>query len=92
MTETEIKPVHEMRLGNLKAVVWPALPGCKPNISFERWVKGQGGAQWERCRFFDREELLLRTKLCDEVESWFHREGRQVDAAADGEFQPKTYT
>lgn len=85
MTETKTKPIHEIRLGNVKAVVWPGKTRGKPSVTYKRLFKREGSSQWETSDFFGPGDQLRMAKLCDQVDTWFRVEGGQADAETEGE-------
>ena len=64
------KPVHEVRLGSIKAAIWENKVGdaTKYNVSLCRIYKD--GEQWRTAESFDRDDLLLVAKVADQAHSW----------------------
>ena len=64
------KPIHEVRLGSIKAAVWKneTETGARYNVTFSRLYKD--GEQWKSTDSFGREELLLLAKVADQAHSW----------------------
>ncbi|MHB0960890.1 MAG: hypothetical protein ACYC0X_33425 [Pirellulaceae bacterium] len=59
------KPVHEVRLGRIKAVVWEndTQNGTRHNVTFTRLYKD--GDQWKDSTSFGRDDLPLLAKVAD---------------------------
>ncbi|MBU6399695.1 MAG: hypothetical protein KGS61_05205 [Verrucomicrobia bacterium] len=76
------KPIHEIRLGAIKAAVWrnDTEAGVRYNATFSRLFK-QGDA-WQSSDSFGRDDLLLLGKLADRVHSWILEHQAQAPAAA----------
>ncbi|MBI4660918.1 MAG: hypothetical protein HY735_18955 [Verrucomicrobia bacterium] len=64
------KPVHEIRLGAIKAALWENEVGdsTKYNVTFSKNYKD--GEQWKSTQSFGREDLLLLAKIADRAHSW----------------------
>jgi hypothetical protein len=64
------KPVHEDRLGRIKAAVWanPSESGVWYSVVFCRLYKE--GDAWKRSDSFSRDDLPLVAKLADRVHTW----------------------
>jgi hypothetical protein len=64
------KPIHEVRLGAIKAAVWKnqTESGERHNVSFSRLYKQ--GEKWCSSESFGRDDLLLLAKVADQTHSW----------------------
>jgi len=64
------KPVHEIRLGAIKAAIWEneTTVGTRHNVTFSRLFKDDEG--WKQTESFGREDLLLVAKVADQAHSW----------------------
>ena len=64
------KPIHEVRLGQIKAAVWrnETEAGVRFNATFSRLYKD--GDQWKSTESFGRDDLLLLGKVADQTHSW----------------------
>lgn len=64
------QPVHEVRLGGIKAAIWQneTQTGVRYNVTFERLYKD--GDQWKSTESFGRDDLLLLGKVADLAHSW----------------------
>ena len=80
-TTTNTRPVHEVRLGSIKAAVWrnQTETGVRHNVTFSRIYKD--GDSWKSTDSFGRDDLLLVAKVADQSHSWIHQCERK-DAAA----------
>ena len=64
------KPVHEIRLGRIKAAIWANETdnGTRHNVTITRLYKG--GDEWKASTSFGREELPLVAKIADMAHTW----------------------
>ena len=64
------KPVHEIRLGRIKAAIWEndTQNGTRYNVTFTRLYKD--GDQWKDSPSYGRDDLPLLAKVADQVHSW----------------------
>jgi len=67
---TRKKPVHELRLGLIKAAIWENLVGdnLRYNVTFARIYKNE--AEWKTSDTFGRDDLLVLAKVADQAHSW----------------------
>lgn len=65
------KPVHELRLGRVRAAVWEndTPNGTRHNVTFSRLYRDEQG-NWQDSTSFGRDELPLLWKVADQVHSW----------------------
>ncbi|HYV32470.1 MAG TPA: hypothetical protein VEO53_15370 [Candidatus Binatia bacterium] len=77
------KPVHEVRLGAIKAAVWKndTPNGVRYNVTFVRLYRDN--VEWKTTESFGRDDLLVLAKVADRAHSWIH-EQRQEDREEDG--------
>ena len=63
-------PVHEVRLGAIKAAVWrnETEAGVRYNATFSHLYKD--GQQWKSSDSFGRDDLLLLAKVANETHTW----------------------
>jgi len=68
--KTNTKPIHEVRLGAIKAAVWrnETEVGVRYNATFSRLYKD--GDQWKSTESFGRDDLLTLAKVADNTHSW----------------------
>ncbi len=78
-TETDVpmqtqkqKPIHEVRLGRIKAAVWKneGENGPRYNVTLTRIYKENGDKDWQHSDSFGRDDLLLVAKVADLAHSW----------------------
>ena len=71
------KPVHEVRLGAVKAAVWKNQTdnGVRFNATFSKLYKD--GNQWKNTESYGRDDLLLLAKVADQTHSWICEQGRE---------------
>lgn len=73
--EAKAKPVHEVRLGRIKAAIWAneTENGVRHNVTITRLYKD--GNDWKTSASFGREELPLVAKVADLAHSWIYEHG-----------------
>lgn len=78
------KPVHEVRLGVVKAAIWAneTDAGVRHNVTFQRIYKD--GDEWKTTESFGRDELPLVAKVADLAHTWIYREGRNGNGNGGG--------
>ena len=66
------KPVHEIRLGRMRAAVWAneGAKGIMHSVTFSRLYKDEQTDQWADSTSFGRDDLLLLAKVADLAHSW----------------------
>lgn len=71
------KPIHEVRLGSIKAAVWKndTENGVRYNATFSRLYKD--GDKWASTESFSRDDLLLLAKVADQTHTWMCAQGRE---------------
>ncbi len=72
------RPVHEVRLGRIKAAVWENSTenGTRHNVTLSRIYKD--GEQWKDTTSFGRDDLPLVAKVADLAHMWIYTEaGRE---------------
>jgi hypothetical protein len=82
MNTKQTKPIHEVRLGLIKAAVWrnETETGVRCNATFSRLYKD--GDAWKSTDSFGRDDLLLLAKVADETHSWICAQNQEVQNAA----------
>ena len=70
------KPVHEIRLGAIKATIWAneTSVGIRHSVNVSRLYKD--GDEWKRTDSFGRDDLLLVAKVADLAHSWIYQSQR----------------
>lgn len=90
------KPVHEVRLGTIKAAVWSndTPNGVRFNVTFAKLYKD--GEQWVTTDSFGRDDLLLLAKVADLTHSWIfaqnsnHKENSATEKGSPRKEDAKT--
>lgn len=75
----KVKPVHEIRMGKVKAAVWAnEIEGgtIRHNVTFSRIYK-DGDNQWQSSSSFGRDELPLLAKVADLAHTWIFQNGSE---------------
>ena len=82
MKANKPKPIHEVRLGLIKAVVWrnETEAGVRYNVHFSRLYKN--GDSWKSTESFGRDDLLLLGKVADQTHSWIFAQSQEANASA----------
>ena len=77
--KSKVKPVHEIRLGRIKAAIWEneTQNGARHNVTLTRLYKD--GDKWKDSGSFGRDDLPLVAKVADLAHSWIFA---QASAAA----------
>lgn len=77
------KPVHEIRLGSVKAAVWAneTQHGVRHNVTFARLYKDAD--TWKTSESFGREDLPLVEKVADMAHRWIYQQAGRSQQAAD---------
>ncbi len=65
-----VQPVHEVRLGAIKAAIWENKTdnGVRYNVTVARIYKD--GDNWKSTDSFGRDDLLLLGKVLNEAHTW----------------------
>ena len=76
------KPVHEVRLGVVKAAIWANETeyGVRHNVTFQRLYKD--GDDWKTTDSFGRDELPLVAKVADLAHTWIYQESKSGNGNA----------
>jgi hypothetical protein len=77
-------PVHEVRLGVIKAAVWKndTDKGVRYNTTFSRLYKD--GEDWKHTSSFGRDDLLILAKVADTAHSWIHSQDQEQGGEEEG--------
>lgn len=70
MIQEKTRPVHEVRLGRIRAAIWKNSTenGSRFNVTIARLYKD--GDQWKDSTSFGRDDLPLVQKVLDMAHSW----------------------
>jgi len=83
---SETRPVHEIRLGRVKAAIWrnETKNGNMHNVTIQRLYKTDDG--WATTTSFGREDLPLVAKVADMAHTWIyqqHANGEEAQSATN---------
>ena len=70
------KPVHEIRIGRIRASIWANKTeggATRHNVTVQRLYRDDSG--WKSTSSFGREDLLLVGKVLDQAHSWVCGQG-----------------
>ena len=79
---TKQKPIHEIKLGAIKAAIWQneSTNGIRYNVTISRLYKD--GDTWKRTESFGRDDLLLVAKVADQAHTWIIEQSHTQEEAA----------
>jgi hypothetical protein len=82
-TQNKEKPVHQIRLGSIKAAIWKndTDSGVRFNTTLSRLYKD--GEEWKSTDSFGRDDLLLIAKVADQVHTWICDQNKEKEKAED---------
>ena len=77
MNNERQKPVHEIRLGLVRASIWENKSeyGVRHNVTLERLYSvklDDNRRQWKSTSSFGRDDLLVAAKVLDLAHTWIH--------------------
>ena len=77
-TTKTARPVHEIRLGRIKAAIWENATqnGPRHNVTVSRLYKD--GDDWKDSSSFGRDDLPLVSKVVDQAHSWIFGQGQEA--------------
>ena len=83
--QTKARPVHEVRMGRIRAAVWEneTQNGTRHNVSFSRLYKD--GDEWKDSSSFGRDDLPLLGKVADLAHTWIFEQGGSANGSENGE-------
>lgn len=75
------QPIHEIRMGRIKATIWEnqSQNGVWYSVQISRLYKNEDG-KWKQVDSFGRHDLPLVAKLADQAHSWIYETERQARA------------
>jgi hypothetical protein len=84
MANEKKRPVHEVRLGRIRAAIWEnsTEKGVRHNVTISRLYKD--GDDWRDSTSFGREDLLVLGKVADEAHTWIYQNGNNGSSDAAG--------
>jgi hypothetical protein len=82
MQKTKDRPVHEVRIGSIKAAVWKneVSNGFRYNVTFSRIYKDKEEDQWRSTDSFGRDDLLVLGKVADKAHTWIFEQTQEKEA------------
>jgi hypothetical protein len=82
---TKNRPVHEVRLGAIKASIWenPAGDSIRYSVALSRIYKDKDSDQWKSTESFGRDDLLLVAKVADMAHSWIFEQRAHPEPTGD---------
>jgi hypothetical protein len=68
------RPVHDIRLGAIKASIWENTYGdsTRHSVTISRIYKDKESGAWKNAESFGRDDLLLLRKVADQAHSWIY--------------------
>jgi hypothetical protein len=81
----KVKPVHEIRLGRIKAAIWEneTQNGTMFNVTIARLYKD--GKQWKDSCSFGRDDLPIVAKVADMVHTWIFTQNQEQNGSHKSE-------
>jgi hypothetical protein len=81
MMMTKNRPVHEIRLGAIRASIWENTVGDshRHNVTLSRIYKD--GEQWKSTESFGRDDLLVVAKVADRAHTWICDQRQNAESA-----------
>ncbi len=79
--QTKATPVHEIRLGRVKAAIWEneTQNGVMLNVTLRRLYRD--GKQWKDSGSFSRDDLPLVAKVADMVHTWIFMQNQGANGS-----------
>jgi hypothetical protein len=83
MAKAQKKPVHEVRLGRVRAAIWEngTKNGTLHNVTFSRLYRDDDG-NWQDSTSFGRDDLPLLGKVSDQAHTWIFEQAKRTPAEA----------
>lgn len=77
MSKEKVKPIHEVRLGRIKAAIWEneTQNGTRHNVTITRLYKD--GDHWKDSTSFGRDDLPILAKVADMAHTWIFQQGHE---------------
>lgn len=84
MAKANPKPVHEIRMGRIKAAIWEndTQNGIRHNVTVQRIYKDDSD-QWQTSDSFGRDDLPLLAKVVDQAHTWIYQEANASDGSKE---------
>ncbi len=79
MQKPKEKPVHEVRIGAIKAALWKndTEKGVRYNVTFSRVYKENDEEPWKSTDSFGRDDLLVLAKVADLAHTWICQQAKE---------------
>ena len=94
MSSKNNKPIHEIRLGRIKAAIWEndGENGVHYNVTLSRLYKN-GKDEWKDSTSFGRDDLPLVEKVCHMTHLWIfsHSQGGIVQTVPQGDAEGEEF-
>ena len=73
MASSKPRPIHEVRLANVKAAIWAnqTANGTRYSVTLQRLYKDEAG-KWQSSESFGRDELPIVEKVCHMAYLYIH--------------------
>src|SRR5262245_1343987 len=73
------RPVHEVRLGRIKAAVWAnsTEQGVRYSTTLTRLYRDKEDGEWRTSTSFGRDDLLLVAQVCELAIVWICHQGQE---------------
>ena len=86
MSKQAQRPVHEIRMGRIKATIWEneTENGSRYNVNLTRLYKDDD--QWKDSTGFGRDDLLLVAKVADLAHTWIFGHNQSSSDDGNGKF------
>ncbi len=83
------RPVHEIRLGKVKAAIWrnEGEYGTRHNVTFSRIFKTENG--WDTSSSFGRDDLPLIEKVANLAHLWIYEHAERDSSDAEETERPQ---
>jgi len=87
MSKGKPGPVHEIRMGSVKATIWEneTSVGSRHNVTVARIYKEN--EEWRQTDSFGRDHLPLIAKVVDQAHSWIFQNGHADERPANRSFE-----
>jgi hypothetical protein len=85
MPKEKVKPVHEIRLGRIKAAVWQnqTQNGSRYNVTLSRLYRD--GTRWKDSTSFGRDDLLVVAKIAEQAFAWIYQQSQGQNGSQNRE-------
>ena len=83
-TATKTRPVHELRIGPVKAAIWAneTKYGTRHNVTISRIYVGNDG-KWQDSTTFGRDDLPLVAKVVSRAHDWIFEQAAAKNTNAE---------